>query len=697
LEEHLKNLLNTILNTTTLGILALVFPIAALAQTSGTLTLNSGQNVNLDAGTVVSSGGDLSWNGTAFTPQGSATALNGAMYGVMGASTFSSLTEAELSAFSFAYSNAAVTESSLGVGGILAVFTNGGNYSALLVTAQSGTSVTFQFTTFGSAAPSGPTIKAVVNNYGFIPAGFPNSGIALGTLFIISGSGLADPSAQAVLQNSMAAGGLPKTLNGASVSVSSGGTTVTPAFYYAISTALAVVLPSNTPVGAAQVTVTYNNQPSNAFSFNVVATAPGFDTYYGTASGLGVATNNSTGVLYNYNNSIPPSTIVTLWGSGLGADAARDAKYVTPPFTIDGLAHVYVGGVDAQIIYQGASGFPGLNQVDITMPANAPTGCNVSVVGVTAAGEPTNFITLPIGNGPCSDPLLGINGGTLTSLSGQTTVNSGVVFIDQETSPQQAADRKQSMPHALKRSSGANAVATQVSDIAFADFESYTGTAYGTGSGSVSIGGCIVEQSFGSGGGTGTSTGLNAGTITVSNPSGTTETLMSEGSLLPGFYTADLPAGYIPTSGGTFTFTGSGGSAAGSEKPDAASAGVVGPFTAQVTFPNPLLTWTNQSAAATITRSAGVTVTWTGGSAGTYVIIGGSSSSGSASGDFTCIAPVAAGTFTVPSYVTAALPASTTGSLAVENETVPQAFTATGLDHGTAIGYVAYDITAAYN
>jgi uncharacterized protein (TIGR03437 family) len=605
-----------------------------------------------------------------------------------------------LSSFSFEYSNAAVSETSLGVGGILAVFTNGGNYAAILVTAQSGSSITFQYITFGSAAASGPTITAVVNNYGFIPAGFPNSGIALGTLFIISGTGLADPSAQAVLQNSMAASGLPKTLNGATVSVSSGGTTVTPAFYYAISTALAVVLPSNTPLGTAQVTVTYDNQMSNAFSFQVVASAPGFDTYYGTASGLGVATNNSTGILYNYNNSIPPTTIVTLWGSGLGADPKRDAQYVTPPFAIDGLAHVYVGGIDATIIYQGASGFPGLNQVDITIPANAPTGCNVSLVGVTAAGEPTNFITLPIGSGPCSDPLLGTSGGTLTTLSGQTTVNTGILFIDQDTTPQQQtaakADLKQARPWRLATAATA---ASTVSDIALGIFEGHSGSTYGSAGTSVSIGGCIVEQSFGVVS-AGTTTGLNAGTITVSNPSGTTETLMSEGASfpgsLPGFYEADLPSGFISTSGGAFTFTGSGGTATTSEKPRATGSGIVGSLSVQVVFPNPLMNWTNQSADATVTRSAGATVTWTGGAANTYVVIGGSSSSGSASGSFTCIAPVAAGTFTVPPYVLAALPASTSGTLEVENETVPQVFKATGLDNGVAIGYVAFEINADY-
>jgi uncharacterized protein (TIGR03437 family) len=90
---------------------------------------------------------------------------------------------------------------------------------------------------------------------------------------------------------------------------------------------------------------------------------------------------------------------VVLWGSGLGADPARDKTYAPAAFSINSLAHVYVGGVDAPIVYQGASGYPGLNQVDITIPANAPTCCNVVLVGVTAAGVPTNFLTLPIGTG----------------------------------------------------------------------------------------------------------------------------------------------------------------------------------------------------------------------------------------------------------------------------------------------------------
>ena len=64
-----------------------------------------------------------------------------------------------------------------------------------------------------------------------------------------------------------------------------------------------------------------------------------------------------------------------------------------------------------------------------------------------------------------------------------------------------------------------------------------------------------------------------------------------------------LPANAITSSGGAFTFTGSGGPQ-------------VGPFKVTVNIPNPILAWTNQAAAATVNRGEGVETTWTGGAPG---------------------------------------------------------------------------------
>jgi uncharacterized protein (TIGR03437 family) len=425
---------------------------------------------------------------------------------------------------------------------------------------------------------------------------------------------------------------------------------------------LALVLPSNTAIGAAQVTTTYNNQTSSVSTIQVVASAMGFDAYYGAGSGLGVATDNGTGALYNYSNSIPPGKTVVLWGSGLGADPTRDKTYTPAAFSINGLAHVYVGGVDATIVYQGASGYPGLNQVDITIPASAPTGCNVSLVGVTAAGIPTNFLTLPIGTGACVDSAFGITGSQYQSLSGQSTVKTGFIGLYHSISP------------------ATSGTGTQTNDIAFANFESTSGSSYGSASGSVSIPGCIVSQTVNGGGGT-TPTGLDAGSITLTGPSASAT--MSSFPQVPGEYYAQLASGFIPTTGGNFAFHGSGGKDVGS-------------FDTSVVFPNPLLSWTNQNAAATVNRSSGLQFTWSGGAPGTLVFMSGNSSgNGGQSASFTCIATVGAQQFTVPSYVIGALPAGS-GMVTLANYTNYKTFTASGLDFASSAGYVAYSINATY-
>jgi hypothetical protein len=340
--------------------------------------------------------------------------------------------------------------------------------------------------------------------------------------------------------------------------------------------------------------------------------------------------------------------------------------YVPAAFSINNLAHIYVGGVDATIVYQGASGFPGLNQVNVTIPANAPQGCNVSLTGVTAAGIPTNTITLPIGTGAnCSDTTFGISGLTYQNLSQQATVKTGFVGLSQST------------------------FNGQVTNAAFASFQSYTGAFYGTASGSVSLGGCIVNQALGTTGTVGTTIGLDPGTITVSPPSGVGSNVNLTGtSTAPGFYFAQLPTGFIPPTGGLYSFHSTGGTTS--------QAVNVGAFTTNVSFSNPLMTWTNQSTASTVTRANGLAVTWSGGAVNSFVIISGSASSGGVFASFTCIVPGSTSQFNVPGYVTSALP-SGNGSVTVSSYTNYNTFTATGIDFGAAAGYISYGVTSTFN
>jgi len=644
-----------LMKTSIVVALALALPLLSWADVKGTQTLGNNALFTLDSGTVLSSGGDVSWSGTLLTPQGNAVGFKVAG---AGAAAFSALTAQTVQNFAGGFNNAA---NSLAVNDVYAYKTNGGFFGALLVTSVSSSGLTFQYVTFGagSSTPSGPIVTDVLNNFSYTPAGFGNSGIAPGTLFIVKGTGLAEPKAQAVLQSS-AAPGLQTMLNGASAKITSGGVKVTPVFYYAIATQLALVLPSNTPTGTAQITVSFDGQTSDPFSFQVKQSAMGFDTYYGGGRGLGVATNPVTGALYSYDNSIPPGTIVTLWGSGLGADPDRDTTFVGAAFAINSLAHIYVGGVDAPIGYQGASGYPGVNQINITIPANASTGCNVSLVGVTADGTPSNFVTLPIGSGPCSDPSNGPAGAAFSSIGNKSSVNLGAVFVGHGTSYL------------------ANGTSTS-SDTAGAFFQSASlanGSAQTTAN-SVSVGSCTVFQSVGSTNVLGNTTGLDAGAVSLKNPAGTSVALSGIPSA-PGIYAAQLAAGFITSDGGNFAFHGGGGSA-------------VGAFDTVVPLPTPLLSWTNATSFATVTRSAGLNFTWSGGGSGTSVTMTGGSVSGGASGSFTCSAPDEAGQFTVPPYVLAALPAGT-GSISI-SDTAYSTFTATGLDLGLGLGQVSYSTT----
>ena len=84
----------------------------------------------------------------------------------------------------------------------------------------------------------------VVNAASYIRGGFPNSGIAQGSLFVIFGRNLGPAELQTFP-------GLPKpkSLAGTSVRVSAGGTTVDAFLHYTSSSQVAAILPSNTPLG----------------------------------------------------------------------------------------------------------------------------------------------------------------------------------------------------------------------------------------------------------------------------------------------------------------------------------------------------------------------------------------------------------------------------------------------------------------
>jgi hypothetical protein len=391
--------------------------------------------------------------------------------------------------------------------------------------------------------------------------------------------------------------------------------------------------------------VTYNGADSGAFNIQVVPAAPGITTY----NGSGVAQHASTGALITYTDSAAPGETIILWGTGLGAVGNSDTTYDTSAHQVSLPYTIYIGGIQVKPVYAGASVYPGVDVFGLVIPQNVPTGCWVSVAAVTGIVV-SNVVTLPINNGggACVDSQTGLSGNQITSSGGQT-IRGGLV--------------------ALLRTSSSSGVM----NLADGGFAKYTGVY--TPPYSISPGGCIVTYL------TPSSVGvqlLDPGMIQLTGPGGLSVPLAPT---LGGYY-ANLDSSPIPLTGGTYTFTGAGGSN-------------VGPFTSTLTLTNPLLTWTNQAEAASIDRTQGLHVTWTGGNPGSSVLItGGTVNAKRAAVTFYCIALADAHEFTVPSYVLMPLPPGK-GSTMVQNN-VYAPLVATGLDVGSAMAAIAFTAVSTY-
>jgi hypothetical protein len=649
-------------------VLAVVFPIAALADISGTATVNAGTDFNFDTGTNVATHGDISFTGTSITFEGSAQGGTLALLGQSGATAFAAVTQAELNALGSYGSASPIPASSLTAGSasgtIVALGTNGGNATKFLVTAISSSSISFQYTTYtsGNPPPAGPKITSIVNGSSKIPPGFGNSGVTASSIIAIEGSNLSDPNAPVVNQDSTK--GLPTTLNGTTVTAVSGSRSFPLPMYHALSFEIAAVLPAAVPAGPLTITVNYNGGSATA-TVTVVPSAFGMDIYNGNTA---VLQDSVTGIIITPTNSAKTGEPITVWGTAVGSDPNdSDTTYSTSPHAINVSVQIYLGTVlvpQSNVLYVGSLGYPGVNGVIFNVPSNAPSGCFVSVT-IVIGGVSSNSGTgsfMPNG-GVCNDAAFGVNGTMISQLNSKGTTNGGSVIVAQITSPATTGGGTQTLTSAI------------------ASFSQVTGGSF-SGGGFASVGSCIIGETLATGTPP-TVVGLNAGTITVTTPTGGTITLTSTAAVA-GFYFAQLTSG-IPSTGGTFTFNGSGATGANS----------VGAFTAPVTFPNPQLSWNNQGAAANVNRSQGVLVTWTGGTPGSFVIISGSSSNGTASGTYTCFAPQSAQQFMVPGFVTGTLPAGN-GTTTVENGTNYQMFTATGLDSGIGFGVNGFQVNTVY-
>jgi hypothetical protein len=324
---------------------------------------------------------------------------------------------------------------------------------------------------------------------------------------------------------------------------------------------------------------------------------------------------------------------------------------------------VYFGGVLVTLLYQGASTYPGVDVIAFNIPDSVPNGCYIPLVAVTG-NIISNVVNLPVNNsgGSCLEQVAGLTGDQILHNT-QDTLKTGLVSIIQTNA------------------TNTKGVQT-LSSSAAAVFQKYSGLAAAATGQMVSQGGCVVGPI--TAGGSLTLTGLDPGAISLTGPAGLSTTLASQFGI-KGAFGAALAAGAIPSSGGVFTFKGSGGADVGS-------------FTATVTYSNPIFVWTNPSAAANINKTQGLSVTWTGGNPGTDIVISGTVISnlipvGTVAG-FTCRAAVEAGQFTVPPYILLGIP-SGSGGVNLQNA-ISAPFSASGLDQALADGTISYNVPSTY-
>jgi uncharacterized protein (TIGR03437 family) len=286
----------------------------------------------------------------------------------------------------------------------------------------------FRFTALAlgclASLAAAPAITTVYNGASWTPPSLPNSGIAQGSIFTLTGTGLGPATLQQVT-----AYPLPTTqgLGGTTIQVKVGGVTISGIMIYTSATQVAAILPSSTPVGTGTLTLTYQSGASS-IAITVLAANFGTFTLNEGGSGPGVVTDTSYNAITYINPAFPGETLI-LWGTGLGAVTGDETE---PPAQVDlgtGV-QVLIGNQPATVLYGGRGSSPGLDQINFTVPAGV-TGCKtsvaVSVKGVT--GNITMMAIAPAGQSTCGDTFGPFTTGNLQKAISSGSLNVGTVTV----------------------------------------------------------------------------------------------------------------------------------------------------------------------------------------------------------------------------------------------------------------------------
>ena len=495
--------------------------------------------------------------------------------------------------------------------------------------------------------------NAIVNSASYLAPGLPGSGIAPGSIFTISGTGLGPDTGTAA----PGVFPLPTTLAGTSVNITAGGTKNDAVILYTSALQISAILPSTTPVGAAKVTVTSNDQTSAPVTIQVVAGAFGIFTF--NQRGFGQAVISDTAYRPNtLVHTFHPGDLAILWGTGLGAIKSSDAG--APPAGSIGSAQVYVGTTTATVQYHGRSGCcAGVDQIVFEVPSSVE-GCYVPV-GVRVGSVTSNIATIAVSSTgeTCSDSVLGTD--LIAKIASGKTVDFGYIRLEEGLG----------------------------GDIAFGTFNQYNAQTAGLAQYGVSPGYCISCQSGTLACGYGLSDfspgQVDAGPALTVDGFGRTVSVTNLGG---GTYFGILN----PSDGSRYLWGGLSYNVSGPGGSD------IGSFSVAQKLNSTAALIASPGAGQSVSLKSDLTVQWSGGNQNQQnglFTIGGISYSNSAQTqyvEFQCTAPLSANQFTVPAWVLATLPPSATtkngteviplGFIWIGEYDTPTTFQAKGLDRG---------------
>jgi uncharacterized protein (TIGR03437 family) len=163
------------------------------------------------------------------------------------------------------------------------------------------------------------------------------------------------------------------------------------------------VLTAGQTSATVSVVISVNNVPSAAAPTQIVASSPGIFTLNAEGTGQAVLVNLADDTIAApagttpSSHPIPRGQTAYFYVTGLGAmtpsvvDGSGTCPAPTGLCNANAMPTVFVGGVPATVVFAGqAPGYPGVAQINLTIPAGAPTGSSVSLIVKSADGTVTS-------------------------------------------------------------------------------------------------------------------------------------------------------------------------------------------------------------------------------------------------------------------------------------------------------------------